>query len=168
MLASGRLLAALLWLRADGATGRWNVLFVVFVVWASDIGAYAAGRLIGGTKLAPSISPGKTWSGAAGGLLAAVLVALAVAAVSGPVSARVVAVAAGLSVISQLGDLFESWMKRHLGVKDSGRLIPGHGGLLDRLDGLLAAAPVAACWRRRSDAGWSYGDRMVMATKAGR
>ena len=135
----------LMWLRGDGAAGRVNVLFLVFVVWASDIGAYAAGRVFGGPKLAPAISPSKTWSGAAGGLLAAVVVGLGVAGTAGASSpGRAALVAAVLGAASQAGDLLESAVKRRFGVKDSGRLIPGHGGLLDRLDGLLAAAPVAA------------------------
>lgn len=129
---------ALIWLRADPAAGRANVLFVVVVVWASDIGAYLTGRLIGGARLAPRISPGKTWSGAAGGLLAAVAVGVIAGRLPGGV------VAAALSVVAQAGDLAESAAKRHAGVKDSGTLIPGHGGLLDRLDGLIAAGPAAA------------------------
>ncbi len=133
-------LAALLWLRADDMVGRGNLLFVVAIVWASDIGAYAAGRLIGGAKLAPSISPGKTRSGAAGGLVAAMLVAVAF----GGGSLLGLLVAGCLGVASQAGDLLESAIKRGFGVKDSGRMIPGHGGLLDRVDGLLVAAPVAA------------------------
>jgi len=136
---------ALLWLRGDAESGRATVLFIILVVWASDIGAYLAGRLIGGPKLAPRISPGKTWSGAVGGLAAAVAVGLAVANLEPdgvPVSAMLVAGCLGIA--SQLGDLLESGLKRRFGVKDSGRLIPGHGGLLDRLDGVLLAAPVAA------------------------
>jgi phosphatidate cytidylyltransferase len=131
---------ALVWLRYDPGAGRANVLFVVLMVWASDIGAYAVGRFAGGPKLAPRISPGKTWSGAIGGVATAIAVGCVVA--GGPTVA-VFAVAATLSVMSQLGDLFESAMKRRFGVKDSGRSIPGHGGLLDRLDGMLAAAPAA-------------------------
>lgn len=134
---------ALIWLRADGAVGRWNVLFIVLVVWASDIGAYVAGRMIGGAKLAPTISPGKTRSGAVGALFAAMLIGVAVAAGTGS-AVHAAMVALVFSVVEQAGDLFESWIKRLVGVKDSGRVIPGHGGLFDRLDGLLAAAPVAA------------------------
>ena len=130
--------AALIWLRAEPVDGRGNVLFVLATVWASDIGAYAVGRLVGGRRLAPRISPGKTWSGAVGGLLAGALVGVAAGALRG------VLVAALLSVLSQAGDLAESAAKRRAGVKDSGALIPGHGGLLDRVDGLLAAAPAAA------------------------
>ena len=136
---------ALIWLRDDALVGRANVLFVVLVVWASDIGAYLLGRLIGGPKLAPRLSPGKTWSGAAGGFCSAVAVGL-IAAEFEPAGSALpgAVVAASLGIASQLGDLLESALKRHFGVKDSGRLIPGHGGLLDRLDGMLMAAPVAA------------------------
>ena len=112
----------------------------------SDIGAYLVGRWIGGPRLAPRISPGKTWSGAVGGLLAAVA--------AGLLAAHVLSDAAGLArvrwsppllgVVAQAGDLLESFVKRRLEVKDSGHLIPGHGGLFDRLDGVLAAAPAAA------------------------
>jgi phosphatidate cytidylyltransferase len=141
LLAAGLLylglpLICLLWLR-EQPSGRFHVLFLVLVIWASDIGAYAVGRLLRGPKLAPALSPGKTWSGACGGLLAALLVGLFSSAGT-PVLALL------LGVACQAGDLLESGIKRHVGVKDSGQLIPGHGGLLDRLDGLLAAAPVAA------------------------
>ena len=138
-------LVALVWLRGSGAVGRADVLFLVLVVWAADIGAYAVGRLLGGPKLAPAISPGKTWSGAAGGLLIAMAAGEAAAQALAPAPlGRAAAVAGVLAVASVLGDLLESWIKRRFGVKDSGTLIPGHGGLLDRLDGLLAAAPAAA------------------------
>ena len=136
---------SLVWLRDDGAAGRTNVLFVVLIVWASDIGAYLVGRLVGGPKLAPAISPGKTWSGAAGGLIGAILVGGLVASLTDAApSGRVFLVAGALGIVSQAGDLLESAIKRHFGVKDSGHVIPGHGGLLDRLDGVLAAAPAAA------------------------
>ncbi len=127
-----------LFLLRGGPAGLANVLFVMVVVWAGDIGAYIAGRAVGGPKLAPSISPGKTWSGAVGGTLCAVLAGLAVARMHLPVAGLL---AFGLSVMAQLGDLLESAVKRRFGAKDSGRIIPGHGGLLDRLDGVLAAAP---------------------------
>lgn len=137
---------ALLWLRDDPLAGRANLLFLLLLIWSSDIGAYLAGRLLGGPRLAPRISPGKTWSGAAGGLVAAIgvgwLVALWLAPPVAPV--HLVLLAGGLGIAAQAGDLFESLVKRHFGVKDSGRLIPGHGGLLDRLDALLAVAPIAA------------------------
>ena len=141
----GLAIVALAWLRDDSDAGRANVLFLLLVVWASDIGAYAAGRLMGGPKLAPRISPSKTWAGAAGGLLAAMAVGAAVAFnLNGGIVPHILPVAAGIGVAAQLGDLLESAVKRHYGVKDSGRLIPGHGGLLDRLDGVLTAAPTAA------------------------
>lgn len=129
-------LLCLLWLRGASG-GRESVLFLVLVIWATDIGAYLVGRLVGGKKLAPAVSPGKTWSGAAGGMVAALVVGLLV-----PPGRPVLALL--LALACQAGDLLESGIKRHVGVKDSGRLIPGHGGLFDRLDGLLAAAPVAA------------------------
>lgn len=141
---------ALIWLRRDWTAGRANVLFLVLVVWASDIGAYLLGRWLGGPKLAASISPTKTWAGVAGGLLAAVAAGLGTARLmGGDLGApdglwHTARVAAGLGLMAQAGDLLESGIKRRFGVKDSGRLIPGHGGLLDRLDGLLTAAPAAA------------------------
>jgi phosphatidate cytidylyltransferase len=137
---------ALLELRHDGAAGRGNVLFLFLVVWASDISAYFTGRFLGGPKLAPRISPNKTWSGALGGLLGAMLVGLGAAlALGGPAPLGVIAaVAVLLGLATQSGDMFESWIKRRFGVKDSSGLLPGHGGLLDRLDGVMAAAPVAA------------------------
>jgi phosphatidate cytidylyltransferase len=135
--------AALIWLRADEA-GAGNVLFLLLVVWATDIGAYLLGRLVGGPKLAPAISPGKTWSGAAGGLAAAMLVGLAASLMDGFTPWHGALVAGGLAIVAELGDLLESRLKRYFGVKDSGALIPGHGGLLDRLDAMLTAAPTAA------------------------
>lgn len=133
---------ALLWLRQESV---WPVLFVVAVVVASDTSAYMAGRLIGGPKLAPRISPGKTRSGAVGGLVGAVLMGGGIALLSGLGGAGMALVWGGvLGVSAQVGDLAESAMKRALGVKDSGTLLPGHGGLLDRFDGLVIATPVAA------------------------
>ena len=125
------------------SAGPWAIFFLFAVVWCSDIGAYAAGRALGGPRLAPAISPGKTWSGAAGGLLAAVVGGSLVA---GSWSMRELAAAAVLGLASQLGDLGESAAKRHYRVKDSGQLLPGHGGLLDRVDGLMAAALVAGAF----------------------
>ena len=139
-------LLALIWLRADATYGRAALLFVLAVVWSSDIGAYAAGRVFGGPRLAPTISPGKTWSGAAGGLVAAIATGIIAAAAWHGSPGRAAAVAAALGIAAQLGDLLESAAKRRFGVKDSGRLIPGHGGLLDRLDGLTAAALLAGAW----------------------
>jgi phosphatidate cytidylyltransferase len=122
------------------------VLFLLFTVWACDVGAYLVGRRIGGPRLAPAISPGKTRSGALGGLLAAIAVGLLAAHFLSEVATpwRAALVACVLGVVAQAGDLLESFVKRRLEVKDSGHLIPGHGGLFDRLDGILAAAPVAA------------------------
>ncbi|HTB42712.1 MAG TPA: phosphatidate cytidylyltransferase [Acetobacteraceae bacterium] len=136
--------AGLIWLREDPAAGRANLLFLLVLVWASDIGAYAAGRAIGGPRLAPRISPGKTVSGALGGLLAAVLVGVIAAPATAAPSWRGGLIAGLLGIVAQAGDLGESHVKRQFGVKDSGRLIPGHGGLLDRLDALLAAALAAS------------------------
>lgn len=136
--------AALSWLRADPGVGRTNLLFLLLLVWASDIGAYASGRAIGGPRLAPRISPGKTASGALGGLAAAVLVGVAAATISSTAVIRAGALAGLLGMVAQAGDLAESYAKRRFGVKDSGRLIPGHGGLLDRVDALLAVALAAA------------------------
>jgi phosphatidate cytidylyltransferase len=137
---------ALIWLRADIGSGLANILFLLALVWASDIGAYLIGRVLGGPKLAPTVSPGKTWSGAMGGLFAAVAVAMFVTSIQRESVSfwRVAGIAAVLGVVSQSGDLLESLIKRHFGVKDSSQLIPGHGGFLDRLDALLIAAPFAA------------------------
>jgi phosphatidate cytidylyltransferase len=142
--------AALLWLRNLPGTGRNDVLLLLIIVWSTDIGAYITGRWIGGPRLAPKISPGKTISGALGGLLTAILATLLVTRLfaspspSAAALAVMALVATLLSLVSALGDLLESALKRWLGVKDSGRSIPGHGGAFDRLDGLLFAAPLAA------------------------
>ena len=137
---------ALVWLRQPPTSGGANVIVLLLIVWASDIGAYMVGRAVGGPRMAPSISPGKTWSGAIGGLAGAAATGLAAAAILGnaSISWRPAALAILIGLVSQAGDLFESLLKRHFGVKDSGALIPGHGGLLDRLDAVLTAAPAAA------------------------
>jgi phosphatidate cytidylyltransferase len=133
---------ALGWTAAAG--GMAWVLAVVLSTWAGDSAAYLAGRTFGRHRLAPAVSPGKTIEGAVGGLLAAVLVSTAVFGVSGALPAWAGAlVGAGLGVCGQLGDLSESFLKRQAGVKDSGDLIPGHGGMLDRVDALLFAFPAA-------------------------
>ena len=129
-------------LRGGDASGLAATLFLFAVVWATDILAYFVGRAIGGPKLAPSISPGKTWSGAIGGTIAGIIAGGAVALYAGIVWG-VLATAVltfVLSVVSQVGDLFESSLKRRFGTKDSSGLIPGHGGVMDRVDGLVAAA----------------------------
>jgi phosphatidate cytidylyltransferase len=142
---AGAIAVAPILLRADSANGFLAILFLFAIVWATDIVAYFAGRAIGGPKLAAGVSPNKTWAGALGGACAAVLAAVAIAA-----AARLrqwpalILVGLVLSVAAQAGDLFESAFKRRYGAKDASQLIPGHGGLMDRLDGFLAAAVVAA------------------------
>lgn len=133
--------ASLALLRGSGTSGLLAILYLFAVVWATDILAYFVGRAVGGPKLAPSISPGKTWSGAAGGTVAGVLAGVVFAAAAGlPDIVPLAAAALLLSIVSQIGDLFESAVKRRHGAKDSGSLIPGHGGVMDRVDGLVAAA----------------------------
>ena len=133
---------SLAFLRGDDVFGIYATLFLFAVVWATDIFAYFVGRAVGGPKLAPSISPGKTWSGAVGGAVFAVVAGALVAHYGGFTWSlgAIVAVTLLLSVISQVGDLFESRLKRLFSVKDSSQLIPGHGGVMDRVDGLAAAA----------------------------
>lgn len=133
-------LVALLVLR-DRADGFLLTLWTFIAVWATDIGAYFAGRAIGGPKLAPRISPSKTWAGLGGGVAAA-WGAGALVASQGQLPAALLYLGAPMAVLAQAGDLFESWLKRRAGVKDSGTLLPGHGGVLDRLDGLVPVAIV--------------------------
>jgi phosphatidate cytidylyltransferase len=131
-------------LRSDPAKG-WTALMLVFlVVWVTDIGGYFAGRGIGGPKLWPQVSPNKTWAGAIGGFAASIAVAWGFAAFGLGKTGPMLLVGAVLSIVSQLGDLFESAVKRRFGVKDSSHIIPGHGGLMDRLDGFVAAVVLAA------------------------
>lgn len=135
----------LLWLACDEPTGRAVLLWALAVVWATDIGAYVVGRTLGGPRLAPRWSPHKTWAGLVGGMLCAASIGWATAAWLDISPALPLAlVSAGLAIVGQFGDLAESMAKRRFGVKDSSSLIPGHGGLLDRLDGLLAVIPVVA------------------------
>lgn len=131
---------ALIMLREGGGTGVVAVLFLYAVVWATDVGAYFTGRALGGPRLAPTISPGKTWSGALGGLAAGVVAGLVVAASAGSDLSGALMTAILLSIAAQIGDLFESSIKRQANVKDSSQLIPGHGGAMDRIDGLAFAA----------------------------
>ena len=141
---AGVLLLAPVVLRRDPALGLTAILFLFAVVWATDIAAYFAGRAIGGPKLWPSVSPNKTMSGAIGGMLGGIAAGLLVVKFAGLVVApMVLLVALGLSVASQAGDLLESSIKRRFGAKDASQLIPGHGGLLDRLDGFLTAVLAA-------------------------
>lgn len=154
----GAPIACLAWLRTGPHPfGLGNVVLVLVLVWGSDIVAYGVGRVVGGPRLAPAISPGKTWSGAAGGLCGAALVMEAAARWTGGPPGWALLLGLGLGTVSQAGDLFESWIKRRVGVKDSGTLIPGHGGLLDRVDALLAVAPAAAllaAWAGRGTYLW--------------
>ncbi len=145
LLYAGTIVAAPILLRDDDTLGLTAVVLLFVVVWATDIAAYFTGRAIGGPKLWPAVSPKKTWSGAIGGTVAAVVCAMAVAHVAGLPSLGAIGVlAVALSVASQAGDFLESAIKRRFGAKDSGALIPGHGGLMDRLDGFVAAALLAA------------------------
>lgn len=130
--------------RLDHAKGPSALILVLLVVWATDIGGYFAGRAIGGPKLWPRVSPKKTWAGAIGGFVASLLVAIGFAASDLGKTLPLVILAAMLSVAAQFGDLFESAIKRRFGVKDSGHIIPGHGGVMDRLDGFVAAIVLAA------------------------
>ncbi|SEK36995.1 phosphatidate cytidylyltransferase [Sphingomonas palmae] len=146
-LASGTIYCALpvlsLVLIREQDHGLLLSLWALVLVWMTDIGAFFAGRAIGGPKLAPRVSPNKTWAGLIGGIVAATLFAL-VLHVAYNLPLRLLLATPVLGVLAQGGDLFESWLKRRAGVKDSGNILPGHGGLLDRLDGLVPVAPVAA------------------------
>ena len=136
---------ALVVLRDDPSYGVAAIVLVMLMVWAADTLAYFAGRIIGGPKLAPRISPKKTWAGMSGAMVGSAVAALGVGMTLGvPGLWLLLIVAALLAVVEQGGDLFKSAMKRHYGVKDSGRLIPGHGGVIDRVDGLVAVATAAA------------------------
>lgn len=138
-------LALMIWLRQQPESGYGLIMLLFLVVWATDIGGYFAGRAIGGPKLAPRISPKKTWAGLAGAAGAAAATGAVVAVAFGSPSLVPAAVLGCLlAVVAQMGDLMESALKRHFDAKDSGALIPGHGGVLDRIDGLLTAAPAMA------------------------
>ena len=131
-------------IRLDQVWGFVALLLVLLVVWGTDIGGYFAGRGIGGPKLWPRVSPRKTWAGAIGGFAASLVVAAGFAAFGLGRTGPLLLLGSLLSIVSQFGDLFESAVKRRFGVKDSSHIIPGHGGLLDRLDGFVAAAVLAA------------------------
>ena len=144
-LYAGTVLLAPVMLRQDAELGRIAILFLFAIVWATDIFGYFTGRALGGPRLAHRISPNKTWSGACGGALGAVAAGVVVMQITGNAGLISTAcVSLALSIVSQGGDLFESAVKRRFGVKDASHVIPGHGGLMDRLDGFLAAAGVAA------------------------
>lgn len=146
---------ALVVLRHDPAHGIHAIIWVMVMVWAADSLAYFAGRIIGGPKLSPRISPKKTWAGLGGAMVGSALAAVLAGLWIGVPSLGVLALlAAALAIVEQGGDLFKSAMKRHFGVKDSGRLIPGHGGVIDRVDGLVAVAMAVAligAWRAGID-----------------
>lgn len=154
LLYCGLPLIALIWLRGLPNLEIVTVA-VLATVWATDIGAYFTGRALGGAKLAPSISPNKTWAGAVGGVVAAMVTGalFGVLARGHPIEgddsfnwvvASLAAVGGVFAIVAIGGDLFESWLKRRAGVKDSGTILPGHGGVMDRLDGLVPVAVVAA------------------------
>ena len=135
---------AMLWLRSDESYGFLAVIFVFLIVWSTDTMAYVAGRSIGGAKLWPSVSPNKTWAGFIGGVgTSMILCAMFAQLVPGASSVRLAIIGLLLAVLAQGGDLAESALKRKFGVKDASGLIPGHGGLMDRLDGLIAVAVAA-------------------------
>ena len=140
--AAAQMASALL--RLDQASGFAALMMVLLVVWGTDIGGYFAGRGIGGPKLWPRVSPKKTWAGAVGGFAASLVISGGFAALGVGKTSPLLLLGAALSIASQLGDLLESAVKRQFGVKDSSHLIPGHGGLMDRLDGFVAAAVIAA------------------------
>ena len=154
MVYAGSMLISVCFLRASSPYGLRAILWLFAVVWGTDIMAYFGGRLIGGPKLWVRVSPGKTWSGFVVGIVSGAAAGLLAA----PESSRLeglFAVGLATAIASQGGDLFESAIKRHFGVKDSGHLIPGHGGVMDRLDGFIAAALVAAIVGA-SRGGWGH------------
>jgi phosphatidate cytidylyltransferase len=138
---AGSMLLAPMLLRADAIHGFLAMALLFAVVWTTDVLGYFAGRAFGGPKLMPAVSPKKTWSGAIAGTFGAMIVAVLIAALFGSFNRPAIAlIALLLSVVAQLGDLMESWVKRQFGAKDASQLIPGHGGVMDRLDGFWAAA----------------------------
>jgi phosphatidate cytidylyltransferase len=157
ILYSMAALLALLWLRHQPGFGRETILWILACVWATDIGAYFVGSYAGGAKLAPSISPSKTWSGLVGGICASAVVSALCTLVFDAGDTVVLAVTgAAIAVVAQAGDLLESAAKRRAGVKDSGRIIPGHGGILDRIDGLIAALVLIAVIRLLTGGEWPW------------
>ncbi|MGL6043523.1 MAG: phosphatidate cytidylyltransferase, partial [Sandaracinobacteroides sp.] len=138
---------ALIWLR-NQPDGFALVMWTMGIVWATDVFAYFAGRAIGGPKIWPAISPSKTWAGLFGGMVAAAIFSGLFAWGAGwPVDPALQALlGAALAIVAQAGDFFESWLKRRAGVKDSGRFLAAHGGIMDRVDGLVPVACVVALW----------------------
>ena len=150
-------LLALLWLRHQPNHGRETILWILACVWATDIGAYFVGSLAGGVKLAPSISPSKTWSGLVGGMCFSAVASAACGLVFDAGETAMLAITGlAIAVVAQAGDLLESAAKRRAGVKDSGSLIPGHGGILDRIDGLIAALVFIAAIRLATGGDWPW------------
>lgn len=145
VLYAGLPAIALIWIRSDNQYGLWAILYIFAIVWTTDSAAYVAGRSLGGPKLAPRISPKKTWSGLIGGMTAAIIASGIFALAIDSAAALTLMVMAGLlALVAQLGDLGESALKRYFDIKDSSGLIPGHGGVLDRIDGLIFVAVAAA------------------------
>ncbi len=146
LLYSAALFYALVILRDGDGYGFAAIVILFSAVWSSDTAAFFGGRIVGGAKLAPTISPNKTWSGAIAGVVGAMVITPLVCQIAGwsPHWLALAALGFLLSVVSQIGDIAESWLKRRFDVKDSGKIIPGHGGILDRIDGLIPAA--AAMW----------------------
>ncbi len=150
-------IVALLWLRHQPDLGRETVLWITACVWTTDIGAYFVGSMVGGAKLAPTISPNKTWAGLIGGVCLSAVASAACGLVFGRGSMIPLAlVGGGIAVVAQAGDLLKSTAKRRAGVKDTGHLIPGHGGLIDRIDGLIAALVVIAFARLIAGGAWPW------------
>jgi phosphatidate cytidylyltransferase len=147
VLYSGLPTIALVWFRSSPQSGFAAAMFLLLIVWTTDTCAYAAGRLIGGPRLMPSVSPNKTWSGLAGGVTAAMVMAGVFELVArGSISGRLILSAGLLAIVAQAGDLAESALKRQHAIKDASGLIPGHGGFMDRVDGLIVAAVAAALY----------------------
>jgi phosphatidate cytidylyltransferase len=136
---------SLIWI-SNQHNGNLIIIVLVLIVWATDTAAYFCGKIIGGKKLAPKISPNKTWSGLIGGVIAAMITGYYLKEFIGITRGKYffLALCMTLAIYAQLGDLLESWIKRKFNIKDSGSLIPGHGGILDRVDGLTITAPKVA------------------------
>ena len=150
-------LLALLWLRHQPAYGRETIVWILACVWATDVGAYFIGSFAGGAKLAPSISPSKTWSGLVGGMCFSAVVSAACGLMfDAGETLMLAAIGLTIAVVAQGGDLLESAAKRRAGVKDSGGLIPGHGGVLDRIDGLIAVLVFVAAIRLATAGDWPW------------